>query len=107
MTNIQQLIKDNHIKLRDQDIDEHIPDDEVIPEDDALSSPERAVDGDMSDDDEIKDETELATEKSPRGENLDIDEDIIPDYQSNTKVKNSEVTTEKLVNHLIESSQRN
>ena len=78
MTNIQQLIKDNHIKLRDENVDEHIPEDEDIPEDEALSSPERAG-GDMSDDDEIKDETEQATEKSPRG-NLSIEEDIIPDY---------------------------
>ena len=109
MTNIQQLIKDNHIKLEHQEIDEDIPEDEQLP---LQPSPERGggdVGGDnMSDDgaDEIRDETE-ATGQSPKG-NLSIEEDIIPDFTDNTVTPNAgtttKITTEKLVNHVMEAN---
>jgi hypothetical protein len=52
MTNIQQLIKENHIKLQDQDIDEDLPFDAQSPE------KTRNHDEKFSQGDEIKDETE-------------------------------------------------
>ena len=92
MTNIQQLIKDNNIKLeqtKNQEIDEEIPEDDALPQ-----SPERG--DNMSDGaEEIRDETE-ATGQSPKG-NMSIEEEIIPDYKDNT-VTPTGITTEKLVN---------
>jgi hypothetical protein len=92
LTNIQQLIKDNHIKLQDE-IAEDLP---------LEQSPEaRNLRDNMSQGDEIKDETE-ATGQSPLGMRH-IEEDIIPDLTEGG-VGNTEVTTEMLVNDVMKAN---
>ena len=96
LTKIQKLIKDNHIKLQDQEIAEDLP---------LEQSPETRGDHkenlSKGGEDLIKDETE-ATGQSPKGMTL-IEEDIIPDM-TEAGVGNNEVTTEMLVTHVIKTN---
>lgn len=97
LTNTMQIIKDNHIELQDE-IDEELPEQlDASPE----ARAPRAYDSIVS---EIKDETEH-TGKSAIGQR-NIEEDIIPDYSEDPEPKfgTTEVTTEMLVNDIMEST---